>query len=399
MTTVTRMQSVQSPIIPIVGEWIRQHPGTISLGQGVVGYGPPPEAQAQVLDFMGPNGHHTYHEVRGLPRLRERIRTKLATENGIRLAQDGSDEGAAVCVTAGANMAFMNAVLALTRPGDEIILLKPYYFNHEMAVRIAGCVPVLVDTDQAYQPVLGWIAAKITSRTRAVVTVSPNNPTGAVYDEAVLRAINALCRQRSLFHIHDEAYEYFTYDGVSHFSPGSITDSSAHTISLYSLSKAYGFASWRIGYMVFPVDIEAAIKKIQDTILICPPVISQVAAVGALEAGKAYCLERQGDLHIVRSQVSQALDEIRNLCQVQQADGAFYFVLKIDTDRSALEVAERLIREFGVAVIPGETFGFTEGCYLRISYGPLDRKTAALGLERLVRGLRFIAGDLSGSCP
>lgn len=396
MRTVTRMESVQSPIIPIVGEWIRQHPGTISLGQGVVGYGPPPEAQAQLADFMGPKGHHIYHEVRGIQPLRDRISQKLATENGIQLGEDGSDEGAAVCVTAGANMAFMNAVLALTHPGDEIILLKPYYFNHEMAVRIAGCAPVLVDTDQAYQPVLAWIAAQITERTRAVVTVSPNNPTGAVYDESTLRAINTLCRERGLFHIHDEAYEYFTYDGVSHFSPGSIMDSSTHTISLYSLSKAYGFASWRIGYMVFPAKIEAAIKKIQDTMLICPPVISQVVAVGALEAGKAYCREKQTDLRAVRSQVLQALNKIRNLCQVQQADGAFYFVLKIDTKLSALEVAERLIREFGVAVIPGETFGFTEGCYLRISYGPLDEQRAAQGLERLVRGLRCIAGDRSG---
>ena len=391
MRTVTRMESVQSPIIPIVGDWIRQHPGTVSLGQGVVGYGPPPEAQAQLVDFMGQAGNHTYHEVRGIARLRECISRKLESENGIQLGKDGSHGQPALCVTAGANMAFMNAVLATTHPGDEIILLKPYYFNHEMAIRIAGCTPVVVDTDETYQPVLSWIAAQITERTRAVVTVSPNNPTGAVYDEAVLRAINTLCAQRGIFHIHDEAYEYFTYDGVSHFSPGSILDSGTHTISLFSLSKAYGFASWRIGYMVFPADIEAAIKKIQDTILICPPVISQVAAVGALNAGRAYCQARQGDRQAVRRTVQQALGKLDGLCHVQRSDGAFYFFLKIDTKRPAMNVAERLIREFGVAVIPGETFGVTDGCYLRISYGPLDKETAALGLERLVRGLKRIA--------
>ncbi|MCP4454640.1 MAG: pyridoxal phosphate-dependent aminotransferase [Planctomycetes bacterium] len=392
MKTVSRMQSVQSPIIPIVGDWIRQHPGTVSLGQGVVGYGPPSEVQAELADFMGQAGNHTYHEVSGMPCLRDRIREKLETENGIRLGVDGSDGQSAVCVTAGANMAFMNAILAITHPGDEIILLRPYYFNHEMAIRIAGCTPVVVDTDETYQPVLAWIASQVTPRTRAVVTVSPNNPTGAVYDPTVLEAVNGLCRERSLCHIHDEAYEYFTYNDVSHFSPGSIVDSGSHTISLYSLSKAYGFASWRIGYMVFPAHIERAIKKIQDTILICPPMISQVAAVGALNAGRAYCLEKQRDLQVVRSIVRQALHDIRDLCQVQPSEGAFYFFLKIDTKQPALEVAERLIREFGVAVIPGETFGMTQGCYVRVSYGPLDSQTATQGLERLVRGLRHITG-------
>ena len=390
MNICARMQQVQAPIIPIVGEWIRQHPGTISLGQGVVGYGPPPEVQEQIIDFMGQAGMHRYQAVTGLPDLRERISQKLDQENGIRLDNGKPNEGYAVCVTAGANMAFMNAVLAITDPGDEIILLKPFYFNHEMAVHIAGCVPVVVDTDMAYQPVPDWIAERITERTRAVVTVSPNNPTGMVYPQAVLQEINALCHRRRIYHIHDEAYEYFTYDGAEHFSPGSIPGSAAHTISLYSLSKAYGFASWRIGYMVFPAGLEESIKKIQDTILICPPVISQFAALGALTAGRAYCQEKQATLHEVRARALQALDGIDHLCQVPKTDGAFYFFLKIDTKLPALRVAERLIREFGVAVIPGETFGLTDACYLRISYGPLDEDTAALGLERLIRGLKAI---------
>jgi len=392
MDTCLRMQQVQAPIIPIVGEWIRQHPGTVSLGQGVVGYGPPPEVQTELIKFMDQEGIHKYHDVSGMPRLREHIIRKLDTENGIRL-----NGASGLCVTAGANMAFMNAVLAMTDPGDEIILLRPYYFNHEMAVRIAGCVPVVVDTDEAFNPVPDWIAERITDRTRAVVTVSPNNPTGVVYSQAMLQAINTLCKQRRIYHIHDEAYEYFTYNGAIQFSSGSIPDSGAHTISLYSLSKAYGFASWRIGYMVFPICLEASIKKIQDTLLICPPVISQVAAAGALNAGKAYCQEKQADLHEVRAAVLQALGEIHDLYQVQKAEGAFYFLLKINTTLKALDLAERLIREYGVAVIPGDTFGMTEGCYLRISYGPLDKRTAALGLDRLVKGLRGIVRSTGAS--
>src|SRR5438093_284653 len=131
-----RMHAVQSPIIPVVAELIRKHPGTIALRPGVGSYGPPPAA--------------------------------------------------------------------------------------------------------------------LTPKTRAVVTISPNNPTGAVYPEAALREVNAICREHGLYHIHDEAYEYFVYDGAKHFSPGSIPGAATHTISLYSLSKAYGFASWRIGAMVIP---------------------------------------------------------------------------------------------------------------------------------------------------
>ena len=101
----------------------------------------------------------------------------------------------------------MNAVLAITDPGDEVILPTPYYFNHEMALVIAGAAAVGVPTTDDYQLDAQKIASAITERTRAIVTVSPNNPTGAVYPEADLRAVNALCRERGLFHIHDEAYE------------------------------------------------------------------------------------------------------------------------------------------------------------------------------------------------
>ena len=94
--------------------------------------------------------------------------------------------------------------------------------------------------------------------------------------------------ERGIFHVHDEAYEYFTYGGVAPFSPGSIAGAAGHTISLYSLSKAYGMASWRIGYMVIPDALSEAVNKIQDTLLICPPAVSQHAALAALEVGRAH---------------------------------------------------------------------------------------------------------------
>lgn len=381
------MEAVQSPIIPVVGELIRKHPGTISLGQGVVSYGPPPQALGRLSGFGDDPENHKYRAVGGLPALVAAIEAKLRAENGIEVGP-----GSCVVVTAGGNMAFMNAVLAVCDPGDEVILNLPYYFNHEMAVTMASCHPVLAPTDDNYQLRPDAIRRLLTARTRAVVTVSPNNPTGAVYSAAALAAVNEMCRERGIYHFSDEAYEYFTYDGARHFSPGSLAGAEAHTISLYSLSKAYGFAGWRIGYMVIPRRLREAIEKIQDTILICPPVVSQLAALGALEAGPEYCRGKLGALSEVRALVRAELDRVRRFCAAPPADGAFYFLLRIDTRLSPLELLERLVREHGVAAIPGSAFGMEDGCYLRVAYGALRKETVAEGAGRLVKGLKAILG-------
>ncbi|MSU62280.1 MAG: pyridoxal phosphate-dependent aminotransferase [Pedosphaera sp.] len=389
------MRRVQSPVIPIVGELIRAHPGTISLGQGVVYYPPPPQTFEQLTRFAADPENHKYKLVQGIPPLLDALQTKLASENGILMGTSSE-----LIVTSGGNMAFMNAILAITSPGDEVILPIPYYFNHEMAIVMAGCTPVLVPTDKECQLQPDQLASAITSKTRAIVTVSPNNPTGAVYPEAALRAVNVLCRERGIFHISDEAYEYFVYPGAGgpagtarHFSAGSIDGSAAHTISLFSLSKAYGFASWRIGYMVVPAHLATSVKKIQDTILICAPVISQYGAVGALAAGRSYCDEHLRKISEVREVLQAELQELNPWCEVPRADGAFYFLLRLDTSLHPMTLVERLVSEHGVAVIPGSAFGIQEGCYLRVAYGALKRETAMEGIGRLVRGLKVIVRD------
>jgi aspartate/methionine/tyrosine aminotransferase len=382
---ILRMQAVQSPIIPIVAELIRTHPGTISLGQGVVYYGPPAAAFEQIPKFLAAPQNHKYQAVQGIPPLLDAIASKLQAFNGINI-----DNQSCIVVTAGGNMAFMNAILAIASPGDEIILQTPYYFNHEMAITMASCRPVLVATDENYQLRPDAIREAITQKTRAVVTISPNNPTGVVYPPEVLQEVNQICRDRNIYHISDEAYEYFTYNGVQHFSPGSIPQSSDRTISLFSLSKAYGFASWRIGYMVIPQHLLVPVNKIQDTILICPPVISQYAAIGALQAGVGYCREKLEAIAQVRQILLDECDRLRDFCTIPPAEGAFYFFLKVHTQMSAMELVERLIREYGVAAIPGTTFGMEDGCYLRVAYAAMLHDTAIEGIGRLVRGLQAI---------
>jgi aspartate/methionine/tyrosine aminotransferase len=379
----SRMDAVQAPIIPIVGELIRRNPGTISLGQGMVSWGPPPAAIEAGREAAGLMASQRYGPVEGSPELVAALGRKLREENGLDL------DGSRVLVTAGSNMAFLSVVQAITSTGDEIVLPSPFYFNHDMAVRIAGCVPVIVPTDAQYQIDPEALARAITPRTRAIVTVSPNNPAGAVYPAAVLRAVNELCAARGLLHISDEAYEYFTWDDSRHFSPASLPGAGAHTISLYSLSKAYGFAGWRIGYMVIPEALNEAVYKVQDTVLICPTLVAQAAALACVQEGRAWTARFLDPLRAVRREVLDLFTSIADICDVPTPGGAFYCLPRVRTPLTAMTVMERLVREHKVAAIAGETFGL-RGCYLRVSYGALEGEAVREGMLRLVTGLRSL---------
>ncbi len=380
-----RILNVQSPVIPIVAEWIAEHPGTISLGQGVVHYGPPHsviESVRQALDSEA--GIHRYGSVRGNDFLLHLIQAKVTSENGIDLQQQ------CALVTAGSNMGFLTAILAIGDPGDEVILPGPYYFNQHMAIEIAGCRPVVVPTNAEFQLDIAAVESALTPRTRAVVTISPNNPTGAVYSPASLAAINELCRQQGCYHISDEAYEYFTYGDVAHFSPASLPSASSHTISLFTLSKAFGMAGWRCGYIVLPKHLEVAAKKLLDTNLICAPQICQVAAAAALTSGRDWVRTQMASLRDVRDVALEELSSLGTRCQIARPDGALYLLLGLDTQSTDMELARALIREAGVATLPGSTFGINEGCSLRISYGGLVPEMVTEGLRRLRSGLERI---------
>lgn len=386
----TRAAQVQLPIIPQVADWIRACPGTLSLGQGVAGYPPPAEAWIETERLRREPLLHRYQAVQGIPELLAALEAKLKRFNGITL---GADSGRACMVTAGANAGFLQMILAIADPGDEVILTLPYYFNQEMALGLANVRAVLVPGDSHHRPDVEALARAITPRTRAIVTVSPNNPTGAVYPVEILRTIQELCRRHRLYHISDETYEAFTYDGATHVSPGSFPNSAGHTISLFSFSKAYGFASWRVGYAVFPAALVESLRKIQDTNLICPPVISQFGALGCLQAGDAWVAARVAELGEVRRRVLGELRPLEELVEVAPAQGAFYVMLRVRPGVAApdsLALTHALIARHRVAVIPGVAFGLGEDCRLRVAYGALSADTAAEGVGRLAAGLREI---------
>lgn len=394
-----RLAAVLEPVIPRVGALIAAHPGTLSMAQGMVDWGPPPQvlqvlqvelARAQA-DPIAAASLDRYGPMQGDPPLLEALAAHLRARHGLDL------EGAALVVTAGSNMAFQILMQVLCDPGDEVILPVPWYFNHVMAVQLAGGVPVLPEAGLIPDPQL--LAAAITPRTRAIVTVSPNNPSGGVIPPERLAAINALCAHHGLLHISDEAYAAFVHGPVPHWSPGAVAGAAEHTVTLQSFSKAYGMAGWRLGYAALPQRLLAALAKVQDTNLICPPRLNQRAALAALGAGSDWLQPRLQTIRERRSLVLRSLEEARlrglPLVLLQEPDGAFYALLQVRTPLTGMQLVERLIREHGVAALPGESFGLpaTGGAaVLRLSYGLLPVEQLEQALQRLGAGVRALAG-------
>jgi aspartate/methionine/tyrosine aminotransferase len=382
----SRIDAVDTPIIPTIAALVRANPGTISLGQGVVSYGPPAELVEAIPKLMADGALNRYQAVGGIAPLLAALEDKLERDNG--LATAGVS---AIAVTAGSNMAFLNAVLAVADPGDEFILPLPYYFNQQMAIRMAGCEPICVPTRADYQLDLEAIEWAIGPRTRAIVTVSPNNPSGAVYHEADLRAVNQLCAERGLYHFSDEAYEYFVYGGARHFSPGSIPGAHRHTLSFYSFSKNFGLASWRVGYVVYPADLREAFDKVQDTNLICAPVVSQLVALEALRLGRDWVRPRIEALARVREAVHQRLAGLGDLVSFPATEGAFYVLMQLPGIDDPLAFAQAMVERHRVATIPGFAFGLADTARAnaqRLAFGALDPATVNEGVERFVSAVR-----------
>lgn len=384
---VRRLASVDTPIIPTIAALVRNRPGTISLGQGVVNYGPPVDLAEALAPMASDPSLAKYQAVSGLPGLVTALRDKLATENGI---TDRS--GTSLMVSAGSNMAFLQAAMAVSDPLDEFILPTPYYFNQEMALRMLGCVPVTVATDARHQLDPGRIEAAITPRTRAIVTISPNNPTGAVYPRETLVAINELCARRGLYHFSDEAYEYFCHGPTPHFSVASLPAAAGHTLSFFSFSKNFGMASWRVGYCLYPSALDEAMLKIQDTNLICAPVASQLVALAALRAGRQHVAPRIAELAQVREEVHARLRSLGDRIRFEPTEGAFYVLVALPARPDPLAFNRQMVEQFGVATIPGFAFGLdpADANWQRLSYGALDGGAVVEGTRRFVAAVKAL---------
>jgi aminotransferase len=324
----------------------------IALGRGDPDFHTPPHIVAAAKQALDQNQHHYTHPA-GLPPLREAIAGSLAADYGLAY---GADE---IIVTAGVQESIMLCMLGLVNPGDEVLITSPRFTTYDLAVHMCGGVPVPVPTyeedDFALTPAA--IAARITPRSKVLVLVTPNNPTGAVTPPAVIRQIADLVVQHNLILISDEIYAKLIYEGSEHLSAATLPGLRERTITLNGFSKAYAMTGWRVGYLAAgPQDaVEAMREEYAER---------RAYLMGALRAmGLTY----------------------------GHPGGAFYIYTNVSSSGlAAPEFCLELLRQTGVMIFPGELFGDDSGRYMRISYlQPLPRIREAVDrMGNFMAGLR-----------
>ena len=351
----------------------------ISLGQSVPFFGPPPDmtdAVARALTDFGPR-LHTYGPDAGIPELREALSCKLSRFNGIQ-----ADPATQIMVTPGSNQAFAATMMTLLEPGDEVAIASPYYFNHHMAIELCnGAVrPIPLSEENGFQMRADDVERALTPRTKAVVIISPNNPTGAVYASDEIAAITDLAARRGIYVISDDAYETFSYDGARHVSAASIAERPELVISLGSLSKTLGMTGWRIGYIAASPDFIQQALKVQDATAICAPIIAQIAALSALDHHPRYPQSMIAELDRRRALFETAIAGIPQL-HWRKTDGALFAMVRADGANANL--AWDILERAGVLTVPGAAFGQRWSSYLRISYGCGEAPRYEEALDRL----------------
>jgi len=323
----------------------------------------------------------------GIKELREVIAEKLWNDNQV------SVDPGCIIVSNGAKQSLFNALMVLLNPGDEVILLAPYWMTYRDQVELAGGRPVAVKTSfsSGFVPDPDAVRAAITDRTKAIIVNSPCNPTGAVYPRQVLKGIAELALERGIWLICDEIYEQLIYDG-EHYSMASFgTEVAARTITIGGCSKTYSMTGWRIGFAAGPKHVVDAMSGIQDQVTSGANSFAQKGAVRAFGMDRGAIEEMRGTFHRRRDVCLRMLEMIPGL-KVSKPAGAFYFFVGVDEFLGGrvpddVELAKYLLEEAHVAVIPGSVF---EGeRHLRLSYTSSE-KDIERGLERLAAALQSL---------
>ena len=307
-----------------------------------------------------------YSEGAGLVRLRQAIVEKLERDNNIEA------DISHILITVGAIEGLAAAVMAIVDPGDEVILFSPTYSTHIRQVVIASGKPVMVPTIEEDGYALDFDAVKkaITPKTRAIMCCSPNNPTGTVFSEDELRQLADLALKHNLVIITDEAYEYFVYDDARHFSLASIPEMKKHVISCYTFTKTYAMTGWRIGYLHADQAYIPQITKAHIPFAICAPVVSQYAALAALEGPQNCVTEFRDHYREARNLMCDRLDDLKEIFDYQRPDGSYLMFPRIllDEGKDSMTFCKNLLLKGKVSTTPGVAFGPTGEAHLRLSF-------------------------------
>ena len=316
-------------------------------------------------------GFTKYTETKGILPLRKKICEKLWKENGLFY------EPEEIIVTVGAKQAVYNALLSICDTGDEVLVLIPSWFSYDDMVRLLGGTPVLVPTKlPGFTLDLAAIERAITPRTKAIILNSPNNPSGAIYDEDSQRALAEMACRHDLYIISDEIYEKLIYGGQKHFSIASISEEVQNrTFTINGFSKAYCMTGWRVGYVAARREYVDLMSKCQNRMTSGNSSISQRAALAALEGDQQVITEMRRAFEMRRDYMYRRLNAMDGV-RCGKAEGAFYlmpdmreFMGKRVRDTPILTttaLAEYILQEAKVVVTDGESFNYPG--FVRISY-------------------------------
>ncbi|MDA0699600.1 MAG: pyridoxal phosphate-dependent aminotransferase [bacterium] len=352
----------------------------IAMTAGEPDFQPPAHVLAAAHEAID-RGMTKYTPVEGTRDLRDAIAAKHARENGLTYTADQ------VIVANGGKQVLYNAFMAVLDPGDEVIILAPYWVSYPAQVELAGGVAVVVSAraEDGFQPDPDAIAAAITPRTKAIVVNSPSNPTGAVVPAAVLRAIADLAERHDLWLITDELYEHLVYDGA--FTPVAQWYPE-RTILVHGASKGYALTGWRIGWGCGPREVVQAMNRLQGQVTSNANAIAQYAtqvALNSVEETAAFQAMTRAAYRARRDVIVQGLNDIGLPTPMPQ--GAFYVMTDtrpIDPDENV--AGARLLDRARVAVVPGTDFAAPG--FVRMSYAcSMDQvRTAVERIAELVRG-------------
>lgn len=310
------------------------------------------------------NGFTHYVPTDGIPELKEAIRDDIENTRGFR------PDDNQILVLPGAKPGLYFSMLALVNQGDEIIYPDPGFFTYESQVGYAGCrknpLPLYEDNQFGIDP--EDINERINEKTKMMILNSPQNPTGGVLREKDIRAIAEMAQENDIYVLSDEIYSKMLYDGLEHHSPAYIDGCKERTIIVDGFSKAYAMTGWRLGYMIAPAEVIKEIELLVADALSCTNSFSQWGAVEALKNGETFVDMIMTEFDQRRKLVVEGLNKIPGMSCIYPT-GAFYAFPNIkETGMKSKELADHLLDEAGVCLLPGSSFGCQGEGHLRISY-------------------------------
>lgn len=376
-----------TPPIPEVQAWASRYAGAhgslIDLCQAVPAY-PPPESMLRRLSAAaGSAAAATYGPIAGDAALRDAYAAHLSTVYGGRIGVD------AVAITAGCNQAYFVAIMAVAQRGDAVLVPTPWYFNHSMTLQMLGVEarPVPCTPGAAFVPDPDEIEARIDRRVRALVLVTPNNPTGAVYPAEAIARIHDLCCRHGIWPVLDETYRDFLPRGQER--PHDLLTGEAwpdRLIQLYSFSKGFAIPGHRLGALGGPASLMPQVLKVMDCVQICAARAGQEAVCWALGALADWRATKRAEMNERADTVRAMFDAIEGW-RVESLGAYFAYVRHPFPGQSAWRVAERLVVDHGVACLPGPAFAGSDD-HLRVAFANVD----GAGLHGLGRRLTQAAG-------